>query len=82
MKINLNDIVKVKLTEHGKNIYYHRYDSISNPKVYGILHKYPKVDEEGYTRMQLWDFMQAYGPYIGLAMPNVIEPLDIIVKEE
>ena len=26
MRLNLNDNIKVKLTEHGKDIYYHQYD--------------------------------------------------------
>lgn len=79
IRINLNEVIKVKLTDHGKNIFYHRYDrlnSISN-KVIGKP-SMPKVDEDGYTTFQLWDFMKLYGVHIGMTLPNVIEPLDIV----
>ena len=42
----------------------------------------PKVDENGYTEIQLWEFMYIYGKHMGMAMPNVIEPLEIIVSED
>ena len=29
VRINLNEWVKVKLTDHGKEIYYHRYDEVN-----------------------------------------------------
>lgn len=25
-KLNMNDYIRVKLTDHGKDIYYHRFD--------------------------------------------------------
>lgn len=86
MTINLNDFVKVKLTDLGKDIYYHRFDTVNeiiikrggNP----ITPHMPKVDSEGKTKIQLWDFITLYGGYIGMAKPNVIEPLDLEVENE
>ena len=72
IKINLNEFIKVKLTGLGKDIYSHRYN--------GEL--FPKIDENGYTRFQLWDFIQLYGEHIGMAFPNVIEPIEIIYEAE
>ena len=84
VKINLNDIVKVKLTDLGKEIYYHRYDAL-NKYLEKIGAKpfephFPKEDEEGKTKFQLWEFMELYGSCMGMAKPNVIEPLDIEVE--
>lgn len=81
MKINLNDTIKVKLTDYGRDIYYHQYDCLdgivaNNPR------KYPEVDENGYTRMQLWCFMELYGHYISMTQPKVIDPIEIIIEEE
>lgn len=78
-KVNLNDTVKVRLTDLGKEIYYHRYDNL-NQRAGKIIckPKFPEEDAEGYTQFQLWDFIQLYGGYIGLARPNVIEPLNIV----
>ena len=77
--VNLNDTVKVRLTDLGKDIYYHQYDNLNRQAGRAICEpKFPDVDEEGYTSFQLWDFIRLYGGYIGMARPNVIEPLDIV----
>lgn len=83
--INFNDKIKVKLTDLGKDIFYHQYDWIleQNPKTRAYIKPhYPKVDEEGYTTFLLWEFMQLYGKHIGMAAPNVILPLEIIKCED
>ena len=81
--INLNDKIKVKLTDLGKDIYYHRFDDL-NKRYRRVIAKpsYPEVDEDGYTTFQLWCFMELYGEHIGMAKPNVIEPLNIICEDE
>jgi predicted nucleic-acid-binding Zn-ribbon protein len=79
MRLNLNDEIKVKLTEHGKDIYYHQYDRLNTAFGREICKpKYPEVDENGYTTFQLWCFMELYGVNIGMTLPNVIEPIDIV----
>jgi len=83
LRINLNERIKVKLTDLGKEIYYHRVDHVN--EWYGrvmVKPSFPKVDEDGYTTFQLWDFMGLYGEHIGMAKPNVIEPLEIIYGKE
>lgn len=77
--VNLNDVIKVRLTDLGKDIYYHQYDNLNRQAGREICEpKFPDVDEEGYTSFQLWDFIRLYGGHIGMARQNVIEPLDII----
>lgn len=71
IRINLNEPIKVRLTEWGKEIYCRQYDS-----------KFPKEDENGYTEFQLWCFMELYGEHMGMIMPNVIEPLEIVYEGE
>ena len=87
VKINLNDTIKVKLTDHGKEIYYHRHDRlIEHIRYHGIeptiKPSFPKEDDEGKTKFQLWDFIELYGEHIGMGKPNVIEPLDIEVEAQ
>ena len=77
--LNLNDEIKVKLTDRGKDIFYHRLDDLIEMGV-KLTPKMPKVDADGYTTFQLWDFIQLYGQYIGMALPNVIEPIDIVIE--
>ncbi len=65
IKFNVNDKVKIKLSELGKAIYYHQYDDLN--KQHGrvvITPRYPQVDEHGYSEMQLWCIMQLFGQYI------------------
>lgn len=82
MRINLNDPVKVKLTDWGKEIYYHQYDRVNEAVGREICKpSYPKEDENGYTEFQLWSFMELYGEHMGMTLPNVIEPLEILYGE-
>lgn len=81
VRINLNEVVKVKLTDLGKDIYYHQFDELN--RRYGrIVCKplFPKEDADGYTEFQLWNFVEIYGEHIGMAKPNVIEPLEIVYE--
>lgn len=65
---NINDCVKVKLTEKGKYIYYHQFDDMNvdilkrggkplNP----IELKY---DDEGYVEFQMWHLMEIFGKHL------------------
>ena len=79
-KININNIIKIQLTDRGKDIYYHQYDKLN--KFYGteyIKPEYPKVDEDGFTEFQLWDFMSIYGPYMFNGMKQVIKYNNIYI---
>jgi hypothetical protein len=81
IKINLNETVKVKLTDLGKDIYYHQFDDLN--ECYGrqiVKPRFPKCDDEGYTKFQLWEFMELYGEHMGMCKPNVIEPLEIVYE--
>ena len=81
IRINLNEPIKVKLTDWGKEIYYHQYDRTNQIARREICKpRFPKEDENGYTEFQLWCFMELYGEYIGMTLPNVIEPLEIVYE--
>ena len=81
IRINLNEPIKVKLTDLGKEIYYHQYDKINQIAGREICKpKFPKEDENGYTEFQLWCFIELYGEHMGMTLPNVIEPLEIVYE--
>lgn len=81
IRINLNEWIKVKLTDWGKEIYYHQYDRINQIAGKKICEpKFPKEDENGYTKFQLWCFIELYGEHMGITLPNVIEPLEIVYE--
>lgn len=81
IEINLNETIRVKLTDLGKDIYYHQFDELckvlKGRGISPIQPTMPRVDADGFTSMQLWRFIELYGGHIGMAMPNVIEPINI-----
>ncbi len=81
IRINLNEPIKVKLTDWGKVIYYHQYDRTNQIAGREICKpKFPKEDENGYTEFQLWRFIELYGEHMGMTIPNVIKPLEIVYE--
>ena len=81
IRINLNEPIKVKLTDWGKEIYYHQYDRTNQIAGREICKpRFPREDENGYTEFQLWCFIELYGMHMGMALPNVIEPLEIVYE--
>lgn len=86
VKINLNDRVKVKLTVEGIKNY---IDYMNEPnrgvpadsQAIPPRDCLPKIDGEGYTRMQLWEMFQIFGRHINIAVNAPIYPLEIIRDE-
>lgn len=74
--VNLNDFVRFRLNDYGKRVYDDWYA--------GIHAKPPelKTDEYGYSKMQLWQFMEIFGPHIHMWEKNVIEPLELIFEDK
>ena len=82
-RINLNERIKVRLTDLGKDIYYHQFDYINERAGRCVCKpEYPKTDKDGYTEFQLWVFIELYGKHIGMAKPNVIYPNEMVCIEE
>ena len=81
IRLNLNEVIKVRLTDLGRDIFYHQYDKI-NQRCGKIICNpvLPDEDKEGYVTFQLWHFMSIYGDYIGMGKPNVIDPIEIIYE--
>ena len=74
-KANLNDYVKVRLNDYGICVYKSFYAK------YGLDAPQLKMDEEGYVKFQVWDFMGIFGDSmrIGGRLPcdlNVLIQID------
>lgn len=86
IKINLNETVKVKLTDYGKDVYYHQFDDLNKRIIKNggkpIEPHFPKEDENGYCEMQLWGLMELYGNYMAMEHQNVFKPFEIIYEYE
>ena len=83
VRINLNENIKVKLNDYGKEIWYHQFDDL-NARVGRTLIKpsFPETDADGYTSMQLHVFMHLYGKYATAGIQPFINPLEIVYEGE
>lgn len=81
---NVNDKIKVKLTEYGKSILEHEVVNtmtmLKNLR-FDDYFPYPE-DENGYTEFQLWNFMRLFGSYFHIGCPLIIERNEIIFIDE
>lgn len=65
---NINDYVKVKLTEKGKYIYYHQFDDMNvdiikmDGKPLNPIEL--KYDDDGYVEFQMWHLMEIFGKHL------------------
>ena len=73
--VNLNGFVWFKLNDYGKRVY---------DDYFAGFHMKPlelKTDEHGYSEMQLWQFMEIFGPHIHMWEKPVIEPLEFVFED-
>lgn len=67
MKFNINETVRVKLTDFGRATLIQKAENLE--KMYGFRirkHPYPKEDADGYSTWQMWKLMEDLGQYVGL----------------
>lgn len=60
MKFNINDTVRVRLTDYGRAALRGEF-------------KPPKQDEDGWSDWQLWALMQAFGDRVNVGFPLCFE---------
>lgn len=83
-EFNLNCYIKVKLTDLGKEIYFHQYDKLNEFYDKEIIKpSYPELDENGYYKGQAWQIFNLFGPYIDIGVNELpFHPNIIIVNDE
>lgn len=81
-KLNLNSVIKVKLTRHGLDIYKAHYEKLNFAVPFmKPTPTEPTLDEDGYWTTMLWEFMHIFGNHIYMSAKNVIADNDILVHE-
>jgi hypothetical protein len=70
LSMNLNQHVKVKLTDRGKEI------------LRLAKRDYFEADEEGFHRFQFWIFIEIFGSHMSFFQESVIEGLDVFIEEK
>ena len=83
---NVNQNIRVKLNDLG----YQRLADLHNEYI-GIIPKWEKrdaeyykeqADKDGYTRFQLWNFMEYFGEVTGMCKPNYYDLTFLIDTED
>lgn len=85
--LNLNSIIKVKLTPKGTDIFYHQYDKFNekfnlsdNLQLKPLM---PPIDKDGYTEFQLWRFIDLYGNHFKMGtQEQPIQDLNIYIEDK
>lgn len=85
-KFNLNDRVRVKLTDVGRAEYKRHSDEINNwisgrnadPSI--LIPTEPTLDAEGFFETELWNAMKLFGERCGNGMPVPIETVFFIKR--
>lgn len=84
-KFNINDIIKVKLTDLGYQVLVDDWnwmiDIIPNWKKRDIQFFKDGEDKDGYISFQLWKFMQKFGSVTKMGMKDYYSS-DIIIQGE
>jgi len=65
---NINDYVRVQLTEHGRAVHRAQYDLlVAHLKPIArddFPYSAPKEDEDGWSEWQMWSLMNTFGPHM------------------
>jgi len=77
INFNLNDCVRVKLTDAAVGILRADYERLMGRLTDRHPFVEPKRDADGWTEYQLWGLMQDFGPHIRL---GVIPPLETTIQ--
>lgn len=78
--LNMNCIVKVKLNDKGRDIYYHQFDKYNQPDLFKP--RFPKVDETGYSEFQLWNLMEIFGEYMKMGCETPFDNLNVYIEAD
>ena len=79
--LNLNENIKVKINDRGYDYLAKRYSEIMGSCIYPGSHsKYYKdrADAEGYTKMQIHEFMSSFGEVTHIGFITYFDPTILI----
>jgi hypothetical protein len=69
MRFNINDRVRVKLTDLGRKIHRENWEPIVAPRAY-----HPRdEDKDGWSEWQMWELMNMFGPHLANGSPVPFE---------
>ena len=83
---NINEFIKVKLTQKGKLIYLEHQIEIqkrfNRDRIRIDVPLNVEVDDEGFSSFQLWKFMEIFGSHMYCGCEPIIEGCILYLPEE
>jgi len=62
--LKLDDIVKVKLTDHGRAVHFNSFISVQQHPDHRVPYTPPAVDADGYSTFQIGHWMEIFGRHV------------------
>lgn len=83
IKFNMNDIVRVKLTDYGRRLHRLQFEHLfSNYQHLKHAYHNPPEDANGWSKWQLWNLMSTFGKHIYMGGENVFETnIELVVDD-
>lgn len=85
VSINANEVVRVKLTDHGREVHRKNHEDFLArlpPAARADCHyRPPKTDDRGWSDFQLWTLMKEFGPHMALGVRPLFEGLEIQIGD-
>lgn len=72
VKLNINDTIKVKLTEYGMNVLNKKYNEIQK-------HHLCQFDDDGYFTTQIWILFALFGAEFATWAPQMFEKNEMLM---
>lgn len=78
---NINQYVKVRLTDHGRKILRDNYEGLKAYCGGSLRFEYrpPDEDKSGWSKWQAWRLMEEFGPHIGVSSKHPFD-LNILIE--
>ena len=82
IKFNLNQNVRVQLTEEGREIHRKGYEDLVK-QFPNISYEYevPKEDKDGWSKWQMWNLIQIFGSHIAMGIASPFNTTIILETE-
>ncbi len=77
---NINEPIFIKLEKDGLEAYRKYYENLFSGTNYKDYQTVPKKDKFGYSRFQLWEFMQIFGKMMGMGIFHLSEGNNVYFK--
>lgn len=75
MPFNINDYVRVRLTDFGRKVHRERFRKLNAqiPLHADLKYTPPKEDENGWSEWQMWCLIDTFGEHVGMCKEQPFE---------